>query len=274
MLGITSHLPHLLAFAIVGTAHELSSSTQYNVLDYSSDAFRIFTRIAASDPSMWRDVFLCNRQAIFETLGTFIEDLSILTRAMRDGDRQTLLDQFRRIREIRNGIVDLGQDTAVSDFEIPPALPGHLTLQVANLSQAARDHLPRLIAYAIVNTANDLNTILYGKSRDNVDSREVLLFSAGGFRDFTRIAASSPDPWPNIFLTNQTAVLEVLGRFREYLTLLTRPIRSGDGETLFSLLSQLRSIRRNIPNLPGEKRASKRKRGKKRPSYGTLYSNY
>ena len=91
------------------------------------------TRIAASDPSMWRNVFLSNRQALLEMLGTFDEDLSILTRAMREGDRQTLLDQFRRIRDIRNGIVHLGQDTTASDLTNPPEPPGHLTLQAANL---------------------------------------------------------------------------------------------------------------------------------------------
>ena len=275
VLGITSHLPHLLAFAIVGTANELSSSIQSNVLDHSSDAFRIFTRIAASDPSMWRDVFLCNKHALFESLGTFNEDLSNLTRSMRAGDRQTLLDQFRRIRDIRNGIVHLGQDAVASDFKIPPALPGHLTLHAANLLQAARDHLPRLIAYTIVNTASDLNNVFYNNDEEHITSREVLTFSAGGFRDFTRIAASSPEPWPGIFLTNQGAVLEVLGRFREYLALLTRPIRSGDSERLFSLLSHLRAIRRSIPETTKDEDFSQDlKRNSKRPWYGNLYSNH
>ena len=135
--------------------------------------------------------------------------------------------------------------------------------------------MPRLIAYTIVNTANDLNTVLYESDDRHVASKEVLTFSAGGFRDFTRIAASSPDPWPGIFLNNQDAVLELLGRFRENLALLTRPIRSGDGERLFSLLAKLRAVRRSVPAATSKETGAKRsKKKRKRPFYGNLYSNY
>ena len=116
VLGITSHLPHLIAYTIVGTADELSNVTRSEVLKFSAGGFRDFTRIAASDPTMWRDVFLANKDAVLEMLGRFNEDLSALTRAMRSGDGQTLYDHFARTRAIRRGIVAQGQDVAEPDF--------------------------------------------------------------------------------------------------------------------------------------------------------------
>ena len=124
VLGITSHLPHLIAYTIVGTADELSEVTRSEVLKFSAGGFRDFTRIAASDPIMWRDVFLANKDAVLEMLGRFNEDLSALTRAMRSGDGQALFDHFTRTRAIRRGIVDIGQDSPAPDFGRPhPDLP-------------------------------------------------------------------------------------------------------------------------------------------------------
>jgi cyclohexadieny/prephenate dehydrogenase len=119
VLGITSHLPHLIAYTIVGTADELSQVTRSEVLRFSAGGFRDFTRIAASDPTMWRDVFLANKDAVLEMLGRFNEDLSVLTRAIRHGDGGTLFKQFSRTREIRRGIVEIGQDSAAPDFGRP-----------------------------------------------------------------------------------------------------------------------------------------------------------
>jgi len=110
VLAITSHLPHLIAYNIVGTAHDLEKVTEGEVIKYSASGFRDFTRIAASDPTMWRDVFLNNRDAVLEVLGRFNEDLSQLQRAVRNGDGQTLFDWFTRTRAIRRAIVDIGQD--------------------------------------------------------------------------------------------------------------------------------------------------------------------
>ena len=124
VLGITSHLPHLIAYTIVGTADELGQVTRSEVLQFSAGGFRDFTRIAASDPTMWRDVFLANKDAVLEMLGRFNEDLSRLTHAIRDGDGETLFQQFRRTRAIRRGIVEIGQDSPAPDFGRPhPALP-------------------------------------------------------------------------------------------------------------------------------------------------------
>ena len=124
VLGITSHLPHLIAYTIVGTADELSEVTRSEVLKFSAGGFRDFTRIAASDPTMWRDVFLANKDAVLEMLGRFNEDLSALTRAMRSGDGQTLFDHFARTRAIRRGIVEIGQDLPAPDFgRAHPTLP-------------------------------------------------------------------------------------------------------------------------------------------------------
>ena len=119
VLGITSHLPHLIAYTIVGTADELSQVTRSEVLQFSAGGFRDFTRIAASDPTMWRDVFLANKDAVLEMLGRFQEDLAALTRAIRRGDGVTLVDHFRRTRAIRRGIVEIGQDSPAPDFGRP-----------------------------------------------------------------------------------------------------------------------------------------------------------
>ncbi|HVV28091.1 MAG TPA: prephenate/arogenate dehydrogenase family protein [Rhizomicrobium sp.] len=116
VLAITSHLPHLIAYNIVGTAHDLERVTEGEVIKYSASGFRDFTRIAASDPTMWRDIFLNNRDAVLEVLGRFNEDLAQLQRAVRNGDGQTLFDWFTRTRAIRRAIVDIGQDTAAPDF--------------------------------------------------------------------------------------------------------------------------------------------------------------
>jgi len=116
VLAVTSHLPHLIAYTIVGTAEDLSEVTRSEVLKFSAGGFRDFTRIAASDPTMWRDVFLANKEAVLEILGRFNEDVATLTRAIRRGDSETLFNLFTRTRAIRRGIVDLGQDSAVPDF--------------------------------------------------------------------------------------------------------------------------------------------------------------
>jgi cyclohexadieny/prephenate dehydrogenase len=121
VLAITSHLPHLIAYTIVGTADELEGVTQSEVLKFSAGGFRDVTRIAASDPTMWRDVFLTNKDAVLEMLGTFNEDLSKLTRAIRRGDGEALFEHFSRTRAIRRGIVEIGQDSAAPDFGRPHA---------------------------------------------------------------------------------------------------------------------------------------------------------
>ena len=116
VLAITSHLPHLIAYNIVATAGDLEEVTSSEVIKFSAGGFRDFTRIAASDPTMWRDVFLNNRNAVLEILGRFSEDLSALQRAIRWGDGETLHALFTRAREIRRGIIAAGQDTASPDF--------------------------------------------------------------------------------------------------------------------------------------------------------------
>jgi cyclohexadieny/prephenate dehydrogenase len=116
VLAITSHLPHLIAYNIVGTAHDLEAVTEGEVIKYSAGGFRDFTRIASSDPTMWRDVFLGNKQAVLEVLGRFNEDLSVLTRAVRNGDGQLLFDFFTRTRAIRKAIIEQGQDSAAPNF--------------------------------------------------------------------------------------------------------------------------------------------------------------
>lgn len=121
VLAVTSHLPHLIAYTIVGTADELEDVTRSEVLKFSAGGFRDFTRIAASDPTMWRDVFLANKDAVLEMLGAFQEDLSKLTRAIRRGDGEALFDHFTRTRAIRRGIVSIGQDAASPDFGRPHA---------------------------------------------------------------------------------------------------------------------------------------------------------
>ncbi|WP_375457981.1 prephenate/arogenate dehydrogenase family protein [uncultured Enterovirga sp.] len=116
VLAITSHVPHLIAYNIVGTAADLETVTQGEVIKFSAGGFRDFTRIAASDPTMWRDVFLHNRGAVLEMLGRLNEDIAILARAIRWGDGDALFDLFTRTRAIRRGIVAEGQDAAEPDF--------------------------------------------------------------------------------------------------------------------------------------------------------------
>jgi cyclohexadieny/prephenate dehydrogenase len=116
VLAVTSHLPHLIAYNIVGTADDLEKVTQTEVMKYSAGGFRDFTRIAASDPVMWRDVFLNNKEAVLEILGRFVEDLHVLSRNIRSGDGEALQELFTRTRTIRRGIIDAGQETAEPDF--------------------------------------------------------------------------------------------------------------------------------------------------------------
>ncbi len=116
VLAITSHLPHLIAYNIVSTAADLEEVTSSEVIKYSAGGFRDFTRIAASDPTMWRDVFLNNKDAVLEMLGRFSEDLSALQRAIRWGDGEALFNIFNRSRQIRRSIIAAGQDTAAPDF--------------------------------------------------------------------------------------------------------------------------------------------------------------
>jgi cyclohexadieny/prephenate dehydrogenase len=116
VLAMTSHVPHLIAYNIVGTAHDLEKVAETEVIKFSAGGFRDFTRIAASDPTMWRDVFLNNRDAVLEVLGRFNEDLSLLQRAIRDGNGQFLFDLFSRTRAIRRSIIDIGQDSAAPNF--------------------------------------------------------------------------------------------------------------------------------------------------------------
>lgn len=116
VLAVTSHVPHLIAYSIVGTASDLETVTQSEVIAYSAGGFRDFTRIAASDPTMWRDVFLNNGEAVLEILQRFTEDLTALQRAIRWKDGQALYDLFSRTRDIRRSIIDAAQDTAAPDF--------------------------------------------------------------------------------------------------------------------------------------------------------------
>jgi cyclohexadieny/prephenate dehydrogenase len=116
VLAITSHLPHLIAYTIVGTASDLESVTRSEVIKYSAGGFRDFTRIAASDPTMWRDVFLTNKDAVLEMLQRFSEDLTALQRAIRWGDGETLFDLFTRTRAVRRSIIEQGQDDDRPDF--------------------------------------------------------------------------------------------------------------------------------------------------------------
>ena len=116
VLAITSHVPHLIAYNIVGTAADLEEVTQSEVIKFSAGGFRDFTRIAASDPTMWRDVFLNNKDAVLEMLGRFTEDLSALQRAIRWGDGEALFELFTRTRAIRRGIIEVGQETPEPDF--------------------------------------------------------------------------------------------------------------------------------------------------------------
>ncbi|MEE2774880.1 MAG: prephenate/arogenate dehydrogenase family protein [Pseudomonadota bacterium] len=116
VLAVTSHVPHLIAYTMVGVADDLANVTKSEVINYSAAGFRDFTRIAASDPIMWRDVFLSNKDASLEVLGLFAEELSNLQSAVERGDGTFLYDYFRRTRSIRRSIIDAGQDTGEPSF--------------------------------------------------------------------------------------------------------------------------------------------------------------
>ena len=116
ILATTSHLPHLIAYALVGTATDMETVTRNEVVKYSAGGFRDFTRIAASDPVMWRDVFLGNREAVLDVLGRYIEDLTALKKAIRWGEGETLLKEFTKTRDIRERIIDAGQESAAPNF--------------------------------------------------------------------------------------------------------------------------------------------------------------
>jgi cyclohexadieny/prephenate dehydrogenase len=116
VLAITSHLPHLIAYNIVGTAADLEEVTRGEVIKFSASGFRDFTRIAASDPTMWRDVFLMNKDAVLEILGRFTEDLQALSRAIRWGEGERLHDLFSRTRDIRRSVIEAGQESAEPNF--------------------------------------------------------------------------------------------------------------------------------------------------------------
>ncbi|MGB3021200.1 MAG: prephenate/arogenate dehydrogenase family protein, partial [Methyloceanibacter sp.] len=116
VLAITSHIPHLIAYNIVGTASDVENVTQSEVIKFSAGGFRDFTRIAASDPVMWRDVFLNNKEAVLEMLGRFSEDLAALQRMIRWDDGKALEELFTRTRAIRRGIIEAGQETDEADF--------------------------------------------------------------------------------------------------------------------------------------------------------------
>jgi cyclohexadieny/prephenate dehydrogenase len=119
VLAITSHVPHLIAYNIVGTAAHLEEVTQSEVMKFAAGGFRDFTRIAASDPTMWRDVFLNNKEAVLEMLARFTEDLTALQRSIRFSDGDALFDLFTRTRAIRRAIIEAGQETAAPDFGRP-----------------------------------------------------------------------------------------------------------------------------------------------------------
>lgn len=116
VLATTSHVPHLIAYTLVGTAVDMETVTNNEVVKFSAGGFRDFTRIAASDPVMWRDVFLSNREATLEVVDRFIEDLSALKRAIRWEDGDALLEHFAKTRDIRKKIVDAGQDSSAPNF--------------------------------------------------------------------------------------------------------------------------------------------------------------
>ena len=125
-LAITSHLPHLIAFNIVGTADHLEKVTEQEVIKFSASGFRDFTRIAASDPTMWRDVFLNNKAAVLEMLSRFNADLAALQKMIEEDDGKGLFDLFTRTRAIRRGVIEQGQDTAAPDFGRPTARENEL----------------------------------------------------------------------------------------------------------------------------------------------------
>ena len=121
VLAVTSHVPHLIAYNIVGTAFDLRHVTESEILKYSAGGFRDFTRIAASDPTMWRDIFLNNKDAVLEVLGRFNEDLATLTRAIRHGDGDTLFKIFTEHRAIRRGMIQYNLDAPAPNFRHPDA---------------------------------------------------------------------------------------------------------------------------------------------------------
>lgn len=140
VLAVTSHTPHLIAYTMVGVADHLSRVTQGEVIQYSAAGFRDFTRIAASDPTMWRDVFLHNKQATLDILGRFTEELFVLQRAIRMEDGDLLHEYFTRTRAIRRGIIDAGQDSAVPNFGRDVATP------VSDAASAAQAQDPKDLA--------------------------------------------------------------------------------------------------------------------------------
>jgi cyclohexadieny/prephenate dehydrogenase len=140
VLAITSHIPHLVAYNIVGTVADLEQDTQSEVIKFSASGFRDFTRIAASDPVMWRDVFLTNRDAVLEMLGRFLEDLSKLQRMVRVGDGPGLEELFTRTRAIRRSIITAGQETAAPDFGRPHADVSALSPQAPEPNRIVREH--------------------------------------------------------------------------------------------------------------------------------------
>jgi cyclohexadieny/prephenate dehydrogenase len=139
VLAITSHVPHLIAYNIVGTVADLEAKTKSEVIKFSASGFRDFTRIAASDPVMWRDVFLTNREAVLDMLGRFLEDLSMLQRAVRDGDGPSMEALFTRTRAIRRSIITAGQETAAPDFGRPHAVEPEVEINVEP-PQPVREH--------------------------------------------------------------------------------------------------------------------------------------
>jgi cyclohexadieny/prephenate dehydrogenase len=231
VLAVTSHIPHLIAYTILCTAAEISETLKTNLLRGVDKPFRQFTRIAASDPTMWRDIFLANNDAVRAMLFTFTEDLSKLTRAMRDNNKEFLLSHFRHVQALRNRVAHLNQAAFTFD-EDRSAIDSHGAFR---RELAVTVHLPRLIAYAIVGTADELR---------QVTQSEVLRFSAGGFRDFTSIAASDPNFWGDSILENKDAVLDILGRFNEDLFKLTDAMRFGKSEFLYDFFQRMREIRR------------------------------
>jgi cyclohexadieny/prephenate dehydrogenase len=122
VLAVVSHTPHLIAYTMVGLADHMEQVSNSEVIQYSASGFRDFTRIAASDPTMWRDVFLTNKEAVLEILGRFTEELFVLQRAIRMGDGDQLHDYFTRTRAIRRGIIEAGQDTSAPDFGRVPGV--------------------------------------------------------------------------------------------------------------------------------------------------------
>ena len=138
VLAVTSHVPHLIAYTMVGVADHLRRVTEQEVINYSAAGFRDFTRIAASDPTMWRDVFLSNKEATLDILGRFTEELFVLQRAIRMGEGETLHAYFTRTRALRRGIIEAGQDTAAPDFGRIAAKAGSRSRRLSAAPAAGR----------------------------------------------------------------------------------------------------------------------------------------